>query len=141
MKQWINIISLGTENLDRARIFYEKGLGWTPKEIKKGVMVYYCAGGVLLAICDNARLEHETGVVSGAGLGNSLLSHNTQSREEVDRIIRQAQKAGAIVLAPSRETSWGGYAGAFSDPDGHAWEVVWNPKWFPNDEGKLPVQK
>jgi hypothetical protein len=60
------------------------------------------------------------------------LGHNVASKEEVDAVMHQAEKAGARIIKAARETFWGGYAGYFQDPDGHLWEVVWNPQWIPD---------
>ena len=77
----------------------------------------------------------------GQGFDGITLAYNTRTREEVDAVLAEAAAAGATILKPARDTSWGGYAGYFADPDGHAWEVAWNPDWAIEADGSVSLRK
>jgi predicted lactoylglutathione lyase len=139
MEQRVSLVTLGVADLPRARAFYE-GLGWTTRAEPGDDVVFFQAGGMVLALWGRAQLAEDTGVVDGGGWGGVTLACNVRSPEEVDAVIAQAEAAGASIPRHGAETFWGGYSGVFVDPDGHPWEVAHNPRWEIGEDGsvKLP---
>jgi catechol 2,3-dioxygenase-like lactoylglutathione lyase family enzyme len=140
MKPRISLITLTVDDLARSLAFYRDGLGFATKgivgtEFEHGAVVFFdLEGGFKMALWPRASLVHDTGLPNSEGSATELsLGHNVRSREEVDAVMEQAQKAGAVIVKPARDTFWGGYAGYFQDPDGHLWEIAWNPKLLPRD--------
>jgi catechol 2,3-dioxygenase-like lactoylglutathione lyase family enzyme len=136
MEQRLSLITLGVRDLRRARDFYE-GLGWTTGAGADDDVVFFRAGGVVLALWDRARLAEDSGVDDAPGWGGVTLAHNVRSPEEVDRVIAEAEAAGAEIPRHGAETFWGGYSGVFVDPDGHPWEVAHNPHWELAEDGSV----
>jgi catechol 2,3-dioxygenase-like lactoylglutathione lyase family enzyme len=134
MKPRISVITLGVDDLERALRFYRDGLGLPTdgvigQEFDHGAVAFFrLQTGVLLAVWPRASLAHDTGLppASAGGPGISL-GHNVADRHEVDLVMAQAERAGARIIKPAHDTFWGGYGGYFQDPDGHLWEIVWNP--------------
>jgi catechol 2,3-dioxygenase-like lactoylglutathione lyase family enzyme len=140
MRPRITVITLGVDDLERSLAFYRDGLGLeTPgivgAEFEHGAVVFIqLQGGVRLALWPRDSLAHDSGLPRSPGSPTDLsLGHNVRSREEVDAVMEQARRAGASIVTPARDTFWGGYGGYFQDPDGHLWEVVWNPQLLPDD--------
>jgi len=140
MKARITVITIGVDDLERALRFYRDGLGLKTegiigREIEHGAVAFFdLQAGLKLAIWPRASIAHDSGLpMGGASPTEFTLGHNLSSREEVDSVMGQAKKAGAVIVKPAHETSWGGYAGYFQDPDGHLWEVLWNPQLLPGD--------
>jgi catechol 2,3-dioxygenase-like lactoylglutathione lyase family enzyme len=140
MKPRITVITLGVDDLERALRFYRDGLGLQTdgivgREIEHGAVAFFdLQAGVRLALWPRASIAHDSGLPPGGSSAIEFtLGHNLASREEVDRVMEQASKAGAVIVRPARGTAWGGYAGYFQDPDQHLWEVVWNPQLLPED--------
>lgn len=138
MKARITLLTLGVDDLERAVRFYRDGLGWKTdgiigKEFEHGAVAFFdLAGGLRLALWSRNSLAHDAGLPLGATSATEFsIGHNVNSRAEVDAAMQRARRAGADVVKPARETFWGGYAGYFKDPDGHLWEVAWNPQWTP----------
>lgn len=132
----ITVITLGVDDLDRALRFYRDGLGLPTDgiigtEFEHGAVVFIpLEGGLRLALWPRASLAHDTGLPLGPRATSDLsIGHNVGSKAEADAVMRQAQAAGATLVKPAHDTAWGGYAGYFQDPDGHTWEVAWNPAW------------
>jgi uncharacterized protein len=137
----ISIITLGVKDLDRSLRFYRDGLGlpttWTPE---KGI-IFFQTTGVCLALYPIAELAKDISPQTPADrteFSGITLAHNVRRKEEVDQIMEQARSAGGKIEKAARNTSWGGYAGYFSDPDGHLWEVAWGAFEF-NDDGSLKI--
>jgi hypothetical protein len=128
MEQRVSVITLGVRDLRRARRFYE-ALGWTTNAGPDDDVVFFQAGGLVLALWGRDQLAADTVVEDAGGWGGITLAHNVRSPAEVDAVLAQAEAAGATVTRPAAETFWGGYSGVFADPDGHAWEVAHNPHW------------
>jgi catechol 2,3-dioxygenase-like lactoylglutathione lyase family enzyme len=126
MDPYISIVTLGVDDLDRAADFYrELGL---PMRDREGTVVFFELGGAWLSLFPRALLAADAGVdAEGEGFSGVTLAHNVGSREEVDAVLDEALAAGADLVQHARETDWGGYSGYFADPDGHLWEVAWNP--------------
>ncbi|MFU2489310.1 VOC family protein [Thauera sp. WH-1] len=149
MKPRISVITLGVDDLERAVGFYRDGLGWPTEGIvgteleEGGVAFFDLQPGLKLALYPRVNLAQDAGVAlerpgpasgASASAAEGALSHNVASREEVDAVMAQACAAGARLTKAARMVFWGGYAGYFQDPDGHLWEVAWNPKWpLPDD--------
>lgn len=135
MKPRITLITLGVDDLERALRFYRDGLGLrTPgiigAEYEHGAVAFFeLQGGLKLALWPRASLAHDSGLQqSRPGTTDICLAHNVNSRAEVDAVMEEARKAGAVIVKPAQGTFWGGYAGYFRDPDQHLWEVAWNPQ-------------
>ncbi|HET7233796.1 MAG TPA: VOC family protein [Longimicrobium sp.] len=136
MKPRITVVTLGVDDLERSLAFYRNGLGLPTKgivgtEFEDGAVVFVeMSGGLILALYPRASLAKEAGVpVSPPSPSELALGHNVASKDEVDAVMAQAAAAGARVTDPARTRFWGGYGGHFLDPDGHLWEVAWNPAW------------
>lgn len=136
MKPRITVITLGVDDLERALVFYRDGLGLQTdgiigQEFEHGAVAFFeLEGGLRLALWPRSSIAHDSGLPQQAASNTEFtLGHNVASREEVDTVLGKAEAAGARIVKPAHETFWGGYAGYFSDPDGHLWEAVWNPAW------------
>jgi uncharacterized protein len=136
MEQRVSLVTLGVADLGRARAFYE-ALGWTTGAGPDDDVVFFQAGGVIVALWGRGQLAQDTGVEDKGGWGGVTLAYNTRSPDEVDAVIAEAEQAGARIARPGAATFWGGYAGVFVDPDGHAWEVAHNPHWTLADDGSV----
>jgi predicted lactoylglutathione lyase len=135
MEQRISLITLGVADVGRARAFYER-LGWQGQEAEE--TVFFQAGGMALILWGRAKLAADSGVPDhGPGFDGVVLAHNVRSRAEVDALMADAAAAGAEITQSARETFYGGYAGCFRDPDGHVWEVAWNPGFTLDPDGSL----
>ncbi len=138
MRQRLSLITLGVSDLGRARAFYE-ALGWTTGAAPADDVVFFQAGGMILALWDRKRLAEDSGVRDRGGWGGVTLAHNVRSPDEVDAVIEEARAAGAAVPREPGETFWGGYSGVFVDPEGHPWEVAYNPRWTIRDDGSVEL--
>jgi catechol 2,3-dioxygenase-like lactoylglutathione lyase family enzyme len=138
MEQRITAITLGVDDLDRAKAFYE-ALGWrsnTPPELE---VAFFQAGGMVLALWDREKIAEDSGVQIGTGYGGVTLSYNGRSPAEVDAVIADARAAGATITREPGETFWGGYAGVFVDLDGYPWEVAHNQDWALAEDGSVTL--
>lgn len=135
MEQRVSLVTLGVSDLARARTFYEQ-LGWTVSDAP-GDVVFFQAGGLVVALWGRAQLAEDSGVTDPGGWGGITLAYNTRDRAEVDAVIEQARTAGARIAREPAETFWGGYSGCFVDPDGHPWEVAHNPHWTIGGDGSI----
>ena len=127
MEQRISLVTLGVENLARARAFYE-ALGWRNAQQPDDEVAFYQAGGMIFGLW---------AALGGQSSPNVELAHNVRSPEEVDALLAAAEKAGATIVRPAARADWGGYTGSFADPDGHVWEVAHNPDWVLADDGTI----
>lgn len=129
------MITLGVDDLKRSLMFYQDGLGWETdgiigEEFEYGAVVFFkLPSGLRLALWPRRSIAAEIGVEVATAANEVLLSHNVSSREEVDEVMAEAEKAGAAIMKPAKDLFWGGYGGFFKDPDGHIWEITWNPEW------------
>jgi uncharacterized protein len=135
MEQRVSFITLGVADLARARAFYE-ALGWRAGNDDPDV-VFFQAGGMILALWGRDHLAEDSGVPDPGGWGGVTLAHNVRSPAEVDAVLAEAEAAGATVVRPGAATFWGGYSGVFVDPDGHPWEVAHNPGWRVEADGSV----
>jgi catechol 2,3-dioxygenase-like lactoylglutathione lyase family enzyme len=138
VEQRISLVTLGVRDLERARAFYEQ-LGWRTDAEPGADVVFFQAGGMVLALWDRARLAADSAVADGGGWGGVALAQNLDSPAAVDRVLADAAAAGAVITRQAAETFWGGYAGMFADPDGHPWEVAHNPHWTLNPDGSVTL--
>ncbi|SME99316.1 VOC family protein [Pseudogulbenkiania subflava] len=128
MKPRISMITLGVSDLDRATRFYEEGLGLPRYPMESAGVAFFALQGTWLALYPwSALAEDATVSAEGSGFRGCALAHNVSTREEVDQVLEQAVNAGARLVKPAQDAFWGGYSGYFADPDGHLWEVAWNP--------------
>ncbi|MFF5171561.1 VOC family protein [Micromonospora sp. NPDC000089] len=135
MEQRISLITLGVADLARARTFYQR-LGWRGQEVDE--TVFFQAGGLALVLWSRQKLAADAGVPD-TGPGAATLAQNVRSRAEVDQVLTVAVQAGARITRPAAETFYGGYAGCFTDPDGHVWEIAHNPGFPLAEDGSLTV--
>ena len=138
MEQRVSLVTLGVRNLARSRAFYE-ALGWTTRAEPGDDVVFFQAGGMIVALWDRAALAEDSGVADSGGFGGVTLAHNVRSPADVEAVMAEAERAGAAVTRAAGETFWGGYSGAFADPDGHPWEVAHNPRWTIHDDGSVSL--
>jgi predicted lactoylglutathione lyase len=138
VEQRISLVTLGVADVRRARAFYEQ-LGWQGQEVQE--TVFFQAGGIAIVLWGRDKLARDCGVPSASpgGFSGVALAHNVRSKGEVDEIIAAAQRGEATITRSPTETFYGGYAGVFLDPDGHAWEIAWNPAFGLSDDGALTV--
>jgi uncharacterized protein len=136
MKPRVKVITLGVEDLERSLIFYRDGLGLPTKgiigtEFEDGAVVFFHMNDdLILALYPRPALAQDAKVVlSPASPSEFSLGHIVGSKREVDVVMQQAEQAGARVTDAARDRFWGGYSGYFQDPDGHLWEIAWNPAW------------
>jgi catechol 2,3-dioxygenase-like lactoylglutathione lyase family enzyme len=138
MDQRISLITLGYRDYARARDFYA-GMGWTDAVAPDDEVVFFQAGGMVLALWDRAKLAEDSAVQDGGGWGGITVAYNVGSPEEVDAVLADAKAAGGTVGRPGAKTPWGGYSGVFVDPEGHPWEVAHNPAWTVRDDGSVSL--
>ena len=142
MEQRVSLVTLGVADVSRAQAFYE-ALGW---RLDGGVddetdhVAFFQAAGLIFALWDRAKLEHDSGVKDAGGWGGVTLAHNVRSSAEVDAVLAEAHKAGATIARSGAATFWGGYSGVFIDPDGHPWEVAHNPGWTVHEDGRTTLE-
>lgn len=141
MKPRISVLTLGVADLEQSLAFYRDGLGLPTegiigREFEHGAVAFFTlSGGLKLAIWAQDDISHDTGLPAAPVSSTAFtIGHNVVHREEVDDVMAQAARAGAEIVRPAHDTFFGGYAGYFRDPNGHVWEVVWNPANLPADE-------
>jgi catechol 2,3-dioxygenase-like lactoylglutathione lyase family enzyme len=140
MQPRISVLTIGVADLERSLAFYRDGLGLPTegivrREFEHGAVAFFTlSGGLRLAIWAQDDVAHDTGQPKTPASPTSFtIGHNVAHREDVDAVMDEAARAGAEIIKPARDTFFGGYAGYFRDPDGHVWEVVWNPANIPGD--------
>jgi len=138
MEQRVSLITLGVADLAKARAFYQE-LGWTTGAKPDDDVVFFQAGGMIVALWGRDQLADDTVVEDTGGWGGVTLAHNVRSPAEVDAVLAEAEAGGATIARPGAETFWGGYSGVFVDPDGHAWEIAHNPHWTIADDSSVTL--
>ena len=135
MKPRITVLTLGVNDLEKSLTFYRDGLGLPTdgivgQEFEYGAVAFFqLQSGLTLALWPRVSIARDSGLpLQSASATELTIGHNVGSRDEVDSVMEQAARAGATIVKPAGDTFWGGYAGYFQDPDGHLWEVVWNPQ-------------
>ena len=141
MRARITVLTLGVDDLERSLRFYRDGLGLPTQgivgtEFEHGAVAFFdLQGGLMLALWPRRNIAHDATVPLQAPSATELtIGHNLSSKGEVDAVMEQAKRAGAKIAKPAGDTFWGGYAGYFQDPDGHLWEVLWNPEFPLSDD-------
>lgn len=136
MKPRISLITLAVDDLDASVHFYRDGLGLATEGIvgtnfEYGAVAFFnLQANLKLALFPRRSLAKDSGLaLESPGAPQFSIGHNVSSKAEVDQVMAQAKRAGATTVKPARDTFWGGYAGYFQDPDGHLWEIAWNPHW------------
>jgi hypothetical protein len=136
MRPRITVITIGVNDLQRSLRFYRDGLGLPTQgiagtEFEHGAVAFFdLQSGLKLAIWPRGDIAYDANIPEGPSSAIEFtIGHNVSSREEVDEVMEQARMAGATITRPAHDTFWGGYSGYFQDPDGHLWEVAWNPAW------------
>jgi uncharacterized protein len=138
MDQRVSLFTLGVSDLQRARAFYE-AMGWTTRAEPDDDVVFFQAGGMVVALWGRDKLAEDSAVSDTGGWGGVTLAYNTRSPREVDEVIEEARAAGATIGREPGETFWGGYSAVFIDPDGHPWEVAHNSRWTIEDDGSVTL--
>ena len=142
MNPRITVVTLGVSDVARSRRFYCEGLGFTASSASNPHVVFIDAGGVVLGLYSRDALAEDAQLpAEGSGFGGITLARNLPSKAEVDAALLVAEKAGAKILKTAREVFWGGYSGYFADPDGHPWEVAYNPHWSLDAAGGVILPK
>lgn len=139
MDSRVSLITLGVADLQAARTFYER-LGWRGQEVQE--TVFFQAGGLALVLWGADRVALDAGLEDqpdGGGFGGIVLAHNVRTKREVDEVLTAAKEAGATVTKAAGDTFYGGYAGFFTDLDGHAWEVAYNPGFPIAADGSITI--
>jgi catechol 2,3-dioxygenase-like lactoylglutathione lyase family enzyme len=136
VEQRVSLVTLGVSDLARARAFYQ-ALGWRTGAAPGDDVVFFRAGGMVVALWDRGLLAEDSGVPDAGGWGGVTMAHNVRSPAEVDAVMAEASAAGATIAREAGATFWGGYSGVFVDPDGHPWEVAHNPHWTIADDGSV----
>jgi catechol 2,3-dioxygenase-like lactoylglutathione lyase family enzyme len=127
MEQRISLVTLGVEDLTRARSFYE-ALGWSGAQQPDDEVCFFQAGGMVFGLWTQ---------LGGHGAPGVELAHNVRSATEVDAVLAEAERAGGTIVRPAGRAEWGGTTGAFADPDGYVWEVAHNPGWTFDEDGTI----
>ncbi len=129
MEQRITLVTLGVDDLARARAFYE-ALGWAGAEQPDDEVCFFQAGGMAFGLWT---------ALGGHGAPGIELAHNVRSPAEVDGVLAEAERAGGTIRRPATAMDWGGTSGAFADPDGYVWEIAHNPGWTINADGTVHI--
>lgn len=140
MQPRVSVLTLGVDDLERSLTFYRDGLGLASKgivgqEFEHGAVAFFdLQHGMKLALYSRDNIAHDAGIEkSDRSPTEFTVGHNVRTKEEVETVMAQAGRAGARIIKPAGPTFWGGYAGCFQDPDGHLWEIVWNPQFLPDE--------
>ncbi|NUM82296.1 VOC family protein [bacterium] len=140
MRQKLNMITLGVEDIERAVGFYEKGLGWKRSSASIDDLVLFPLGGIVLALYPRKLLAEDATVsAEGNGFSGITLSYNARNKNEVEQTLKQVEKLGAKIIKPAQKVFWGGFSGYFKDLDGHLIEVAHNPFWEMDENGNLQL--
>ena len=141
MEQRVSLITLGVRDLDQSRAFYER-LGWKRSALDAERIAFFQVGGMVLSLFPREHLAQDAGrSPNGSGFCGIALAYNARSKQEVEEVLQEAERAGARILKPAQDAFWGGYSGYFSDPDGYPWEVAWNPGFTLEPDGSVRLPK
>jgi uncharacterized protein len=129
VEQRISLVTLGVEDLGRARGFYE-ALGWAGAQQPDDEVCFFQAGGMVFGLWT---------ALGGRGAPGIEFAYNVRSPAEVDSVLTEAERAGGTIVRPAQRADWGGVTGAFADPDGYVWEVAHNPGWTLREDGSVEI--
>lgn len=134
----ISIVTLGVQDMERARAFYQK-MGFAPSSASNESVTFFHSAGTVLGLYGREALAEDAQVDPGvaADFSGVALAHNCRKESDVDLVLQQAEAAGATILKPAQKVFWGGYSGYFADPDGHLWEIAHNPFFEFDDQDQL----
>lgn len=140
MEQRLSLITLGVRDIAASTRFYRK-LGWQPLPLSNENVTFFQAGSILLGLYGSVPLAEDAELepTTNDSFRGVALAYNTRSQGEVDEVLREAEQAGARISSRALQKFWGGYSGYFLDPDGHAWEVAWNPGFIVESDGSITV--
>lgn len=136
MQQQISVITLGVTDLSRSRSFYVQGFGWVPV-FENSEIIFYQMNGFVLGTFLKASLEEDMGRSTQLEAGAYALAHNVPDRGDVGRVMERLANSGGHVMRAADAPAHGGYRGYVADPDGHAWEIAWNPAWQIDENGHV----
>ncbi|HMK53391.1 MAG TPA: VOC family protein [Methanobacteriaceae archaeon] len=140
MRQKLNLITLGVNNLEKSLEFYEKGLGWNKSAASTGNLALFPLGGIVLALYPRKLLAEDVTVPNTpTGFSGITFSYNAKSEEEVDEVLEEVEMLGAEIVKPAQKVFWGGYSGYFKDIDGYLIEVAFNPLWELDENDNLDL--
>jgi catechol 2,3-dioxygenase-like lactoylglutathione lyase family enzyme len=140
MEQRLSLVTLGVADVERSLRFYE-ALGWK-RGNKHAEVAFFQLNGMVLALWSRSALAEDAKLAPNErGFGGIALAYNARTKAEVDDVLKEAERAGARILKEAVEAPWGGYSGYFGDPDGHPWEVAWNPDWTITPEGFVKLNQ
>lgn len=140
MRQKVNVITLGVNDLEKSVRFYEQGLGWKRSSLSQGDLVLFPSGGIILALYPRKLLAEDAMVRDEpTGFSGITIAYNARDEKEVDEVLKEAEGAGAKIIKPAQKVFWGGYSGYFKDPDGHLFEVAFNPFWKLDKDDNLEL--
>ncbi len=129
----VSVITLGIDDVARSKRFYTEGFGWTPV-FEDAAIAFYQLNGLVLGTWLASALAEDMRR-PGHGPGGTALAHNVRTRDEVEPLIERLVAAGGTLLRAADAPPHGGFRGYVADPDGHAWEIAWNPAWPISPEG------
>jgi uncharacterized protein len=138
MEPRVSLITLGVRNLERAVAFYRDGLGWPQSGASvEGEVAFFKTGGLVLALWGREALAEDANIDSeGSRFSSFALAHNVAQKEGVDSVLEEALSAGATITREAQDTFFG-RNGYFADPEGHLWEVAWNPSFPMVEDGTI----
>jgi uncharacterized protein len=140
MEPRLSLVTLGVRDIARSRAFYE-ALGFKAGSASQETVTFLDAGGVVLGLYGRAALAEDATVPdSTPGFSGIALAHNARSEADVDAVLAEAVAAGGTLIKPGQKVFWGGYSGYFADPDGHLWEVAYNPYFKLGPDGRVELE-
>ena len=139
MMSRIHVVTLGVSDIARSRAFYE-ALGWKASQTSNEHFVVFHSNGALLALFPEKQLAEDATVDHArSGFRGIALANNVSSKEGVALFLKKAETCGAKIVKPAQDVFWGGHSGYFADPDGHLWEIAWNPFWSLKPDGSITL--
>jgi catechol 2,3-dioxygenase-like lactoylglutathione lyase family enzyme len=139
VRQRVQVITVGVTDLTVSRAFYSEGLGWKPVLDLDEIVFYQVGHGLLLALFPILDFAADIGHAIAPSDGGFSLGHIVDTPDEVDAAIERARAAGAQILKDPQDAAYGGYHGYFADPDGHRWEIAWNPGFAVTSDGSVTL--
>lgn len=141
MEQRLSLITMGVDDLAKARSFYEQGLGWKISKLGDANVCFIQLNGIIISLYMRSEMAKDCGLplMPKQEFSGIALAYNTRSKTEVDEVLAKAGQAGARILKPASDAAWGGYYGHFADIDGHIWEIAWNPDFAIDEKGAITL--
>jgi uncharacterized protein len=137
----LNLVTLGVRDFRTSRDFYCKLFEWNPTNNSSDDIVFFDMGGYILGLFPWDKLAEDANIPpSGSGFSGITLAHNVREKSDVDVFLKRAESFGAKIIKPAQDVFWGGHSGYFSDPNGHLWEVAYNPYMPTKANGFLDVK-